>query len=342
MEETKNGNAVPKNATPVEEKTSCCPAGKNKKFIWGIIILLVLVGAYLLGKKPETNVKKFFSKGITQDEAKDKVAKFIEANGGGAEVKEVVEENGMYKVLISTGKQDIPTYVTKDGTKFFPQAIDFAEAEKQAEEMKKQQEEDSKPAPKSDKPVVDLYVMSFCPYGNKAEDTMKPVYDLMKNKADFNFKYIVSVNGDTISSLHGQSEVTQNEREACVLKNYGKDKWMSFVTYVNSKCGSDGACWEAGAKSLAIDTAKINSCVSSQGSALMKADADASAAAGASGSPTMKINGKTIQAVYQYGNSEAYKKAICDAFNVTPSECSKTLSAGTPAAQGTNQGGSCN
>jgi hypothetical protein len=69
----------------------------------------------------------------------------------------------------------------------------------------------------------------------------------------------------------------------------------------------------------------------------MKAEADASSAAGASGSPTMTINGQTTQAVYQYGNSEGYKKAICDAFNTAPTECSKTLSSSTS----TSQGGSC-
>lgn len=327
-------------AAEEKNEASCCIT-KDKKVVWFIIGLLAVGGIFYLVKNPQFNIKKFFAKGITQEEAKAKVAKFIEDNGGGAEVKDISEENGLYKITVNAGGRDMPTYVTKDGSKFFPQAIDFAEVEKQMAEAKKKQEEASKPAPKSDKPVVDLYVMSFCPYGNKAEDTMKTVYELLKNKADFNFHYIVSVADDKIQSLHGEKEVVQNEREACVLKNYGKDKWFNFVSYVNKNCGADGACWEAGAKSLTIDTAKVNSCVASEGLALMKADADISSAAGASGSPTMLINGQTTQAVYQYGNSEGYKKAICDAFNTAPAECSKTLSAGTPAAQGTTQGGSC-
>jgi hypothetical protein len=328
-------------AVSKDKKTNWYQNEKNKKILLGAIIVVVLFGAYFLGKNPQLNVKKFFAKGITQDEAKAKVEKFIADNGGGATVKSVAEENGLYKVAVDANGQEIPTYVTKDGTKFFPQAIDFAEAEKKIAESKKQQEAASQPAPKNDKPAVDLYVMAFCPYGNKAEDTIKSVYDLLKGKVDFNFHYIVSVNGSDAQSLHGPTEVTQDEREACVLKNYGKDKWMSFVTYVNDKCGSDGSCWEAGAKSLAIDTAKINTCVSSQGITLLKAEADASTAAGATGSPTMTVNGQTTQAVYQYGNSEAYKKAICDAFNTAPAECSKTLSAGS-AATSTTQGGSCN
>lgn len=275
--------------------------------------------------------------GIGTEAAKAKVEALIKDSGGTATVKEAVEDGDLYKITVSANGQDQPVYITKDGTKFIQQAISFEDIEKQKAEAKKQEEEASKPAPKSDKPEVNLYVMSFCPYGNKAEDTLKPVYNLLKDKVNFNFHYIVTVEGSDIQSLHGQKEVDQDEREACVLKNYGKDSWMNFVAYVNSKCGSDGSCWEAGAKSLAIDTAKISACVSSDGLALMKENADVSNAAGASGSPTLTINEKTAQAVYQYGNSEAYKKAICDAFNTAPAECAQALSSETSTAEG----GSC-
>jgi len=190
---------------------------------------------------------------------------------------------------------------------------------------------------KSDKPVVDLYVMAFCPYGNQAEDTMKPVYALLKDKAQFNVHYIVSVDGNNVQSLHGAPEVAEDEREACVLKNYDLNKWFEFVTYVNTNCGSNGSCWETGAKALGIDTEKISACVASEGVTLMKATGEASDAAGASGSPTLIINGVKSTAVYQYGNSEAYKQAICNSFNTAPSECSITLSGSTQ----TTTGGSC-
>ena len=190
---------------------------------------------------------------------------------------------------------------------------------------------------KSDKPKVDLYVMSFCPYGNKAEDTLKPVFELLKNNMDFNVHFIVSVNGTTVESLHGAPEVAQDEREACVLKYYGNQAWFDFAGYVNTNCGSDGSCWEAGATALKLDKAKINSCVTSEGVALMKLHEAASNAANASGSPTMLINGVSTTSVYSYGNSEAYKTSICNAFNVAPTECSTVLSGTTASAAG----GSC-
>ncbi len=320
-----------------EEKTQA-KSFFDRKVILAIVVILLIAGYGIYAKSPKGfSLNKFFVKGITKDEAKAKIEALIKDGGGAATVKEVTEDGDLYKITVNANGQDQPVYVTKDGTKFIQQAISFNEIAKQQEEAKKQQEDASKPAPKSDKPAVDLFVMSFCPYGNKAEDTLKSVYVLLKDKVNFNFHYIVTVEGDKISSLHGQKEVDQDEREACVLKNYGKGRWLDFVSYVNANCGSDGKCWEAGAKSMAVDTAKISACVSSEGLALMKADAEISSAAGASGSPTMAVNGQTTQAVYQYGNSEAYKKAICDAFNTAPAECSKTLSSETSTAPG----GSC-
>lgn len=319
-----------------EEDDSEESSGKSKKIFLGIIAIAVIAaGAYYF------NNNKKAGKDIGQEEAKKVVAQLVNdaflQGQGKADIKGISEEYGMYKVDFNVGKQSVSAYLTKDGTKFFPQAMDVDKLKKDIASSQTQDQQADKEIPKKDTPQVDLYVMSFCPYGNKAEDTLKPVYNLLKDKVTFNFHYIVSTNGNTVQSLHGEKEVSENEREACVLKQYGKGKWMDFVTYVNDNCGSDGSCWEAGAKSLGIDTTKISSCVTSEGFNLMKAEEKASSDAGASGSPTLLINGVTTKSVYQYGNSEAYKQAICGSFNTAPAECSKTLSSETS----TTQGGSC-
>ena len=320
------------------EGTVCCGMNCGKpwmvKLIAGVLIVAILGGAYYYSLQRK--------KMLTKEQAQSKVVDFVEKNlvpeGTKVEVKETVKENGLYKVTIKVGEQEVPTYITQDGKNFFPNPpMNIAETEAKMQEQAKAAE-----IPKTDKPSVDLFVMSFCPYGNKAEDTMKPVYELLKGKVDFNFHYIVNVNGDKVDSLHGAKEVAQNEREACVLRDSGKDKWFAFVSYVNAKCGSDGACWEAGAKSLGLSTAKINACVAADGVALMKANEEASASAGAEGSPTLTINGVSSKAAYQYGNPEAYKQAICDAFNAAPEECSKVLASQATPAQAAAQGGSCN
>lgn len=305
--------------------------------IGAIVVVLIALNASRL-KNDETSQTGVL--GI--EEAKTKALDFIKTNlvqsGTEVSVTDTVEENGLYKFNLDVAGQEVNAYMTQDGKKFFPQAINMEEVEQKAAEAKAAQEEVENSIPKADKPVVDLYVMSFCPYGNKAEDTLKPVYELLKDKVDFDFHYIVnSDENGKIQSLHGQPEVDQNIREVCVLNNYGQGAWINFVGYVNTNCGSDGSCWEKGAQSLNLSTAKINACIASQGTALMQAEEKASTEAGATGSPTMLINGSKTNKVYEYGNSEAYKQAICNAFNEQPSECSQTLNSETDM----EQGGSC-
>lgn len=300
--------------------------------------MLAMIASYKLSgliPKADPGVATAVKDDIGQDEAAKKIKNFVTENlvdpGTDVNVKDVSQENGLYKAAVSVKGEDYMMYLTLDGKIFFPQGMDTNMGDKK--------DAAAKDIPKSDMPQVDLYVMSFCPFGNKAEDTLNSAYSLLKDKVNFNFHYIVSTSGEEIQSLHGPKEVSQNEREACALKQYGKDKWMAFVTYVNTNCGSDGSCWEAGAKSLGMDSTKISACVNSEGVALMKANEKDSNAASASGSPTMTINGVETKVVYQYGNSEAYKQAICSAFNTAPSECSKVLSSDTATAEGGSCGG---
>lgn len=352
MEETEK-----KEAAAAEGEVKCCEESKCncekvRKFLPQIIaavILLIVVcgfGYYkLVWKKSH----------LTESEAKTKMENFINdsilrgRDGMKAEVSSASKENGIFKMTVKIGDQEILSYLTVDGIKFIPRGescvFDVEETAKNAEAQAAAEEKAAAEAaaipdpeiPKTVKPKVDLYVMSFCPYGNKAEDTLKSVYALLKNKVDFNFHYIVSSDGNTISSLHGEKEVAQNEREACVLKNYGKDKWMDFVTYVNANCGNDGSCFEEGLKTLGVSVASVNACVASRGVTLMKADEKLSTDAKVSSSPTLMINGVPTKTVIQFGNSEEYKKVICSGFKNEPAECAKTLE----AAATTSEGGSC-
>lgn len=271
---------------------------------------------------------------VSGDVAGNNLVSFIKEQAGGeAKVISVEKEGALYKVTVEFQGQEVPVYVTLDGKYLVAQPIPLDMKSQSVEEEEIPQE-----VPKNDKPKVELYVMSFCPYGNLAEETMASVYELLKSKIDFKVHYIVDVSSEKVSSLHGQPEVDQDMREACVLNESGMSKWWAFVLYVNKNCGSDGSCWEAAAKNAGLDSKKITSCVSKKGLELMKAEAEATNKAGARGSPTLIINGVKSNAVYQYQNSEAYKKALCDAFTTAPAECSKEL-----ASSGTSSGvtGSC-
>lgn len=273
---------------------------------------------------------------IAGGDASDKLVEYLNSMvGGGVEYVSYEDLGNIYGVSVKYQGQEIPVYVTKDG-KYFIQGI----SPMTGQAVQQEQQTQTAKIPKSDKPLVDLYVMSFCPYGNRAENTMLPVYNLLKDKVDWNIHFIVSISGSTVSSLHGQAEVTEDEREACVLANNGVSAWFKFSTYVNNNCGSDGTCWEKAASSAGINANAITSCVNTKGLSLMQAEEAASNAAGASGSPTMFINGVESTAVYQYENSQAYLDAVCSAFNTAPAECSQTLSGSTTTST-TTTGASC-
>ena len=267
----------------------------------------------------------------------DFINNFLVQPGTSASLVSVTDKGSYYEILTSYQGNSIPIYVSKDGKMLFLQAINMDEYSKQASTRKNEQTQSQPQIPKADKPVVELFVMSFCPFGNRAENTMYPVYKLLKDKVDWKIYYIVSVSDNTVSSLHGQPEVDEDEREACVLSEYGLEKWWEFTVYVNNKCGSRGECWEEAANQTGLDVNKIKDCVNKKGLELMKESASATNKAGVTGSPTLIINGVKSNVVYQYGNSEAYKQAICQAFKSPPPECSEVLESSTSSSSG----GSC-
>jgi len=305
------------------------PSLKSKKVLLPLIIIAVAVITLLVNSVITGNVSKAGVSG--------KAVEFFKTyQGVDITVDSIEKVSGLYKlnISLSDGRSGV-IFMSKDG-----EYIGSMSSIKEIEEASKQTEEESQEIPKSDKPKVELFVMSFCPYGNRAEDTMLPVYNLLKDNVEWSIHYIVSVSGSTVNSLHGQPEADEDEREMCVLNEYGIDKWWAFTTYINKNCGSDGSCWENGAKQSQLDVNKIKTCVANKGLSLMKAEEQASDSAGVAGSPTLIINGVRSTAIYQYGNSEAYKKAICSAFNKAPSECSQTLSS-SGSSSSTSSSGSC-
>lgn len=314
-----------------------------KKILFlGLVLVFLSSGCSLLKNTKE-------AKALTPEEAKTRVADFINENlmqpGSEVSIKEISEENGMYKIIVNISEgQEITSYLTKDGKKFFPQVMDIDEVV--AQNANKTEAGDNAAAnqeiPKQDKPLVELFVMAFCPYGVQAEDAMLPVVDLLKDKADINIRFIASIEGDDINqvkSLHGPIEGIEDARQLCVAKNYDNATLWNYVSEINKNCYSiynQGGevykkCWEAAAKTAKVDTKKIEKCVTSEGPDLIRAEDAVASANSVSGSPTLLINGVK----YNGGRTaDAFKTAICSGFTTPPAECAEVLDATTAAASG--------
>jgi len=308
----------------------------KKENVWmSVSIVLAIILVVSLGFN-------YTNKGISGDAAGKKAVEFIQTSFG-ADVSTFANVSDLGKIYVMNVPyqgQDIPVYVTKDGKYFISSVIEMNAATDSSS--------DTTPTPtevvKSDKPVIDAYVFSYCPYGLQFEKALLPVYNLLKNKADINLVYI--------GAMHGEYEKTESLRQICVQKEYNKDKLWSYLNVfmgdVNiGNCNGDETCLKPLIdkifKNFSIDGTKISTCMAKDAEAIYNADVNKAGSMGISSSPTLVINGAEVSASR---TPAAVEKAVCDAFTTAPSECSQTLSssasqAGFGYAAGASSAASC-
>jgi|WetSurMetagenome_2_1015567.scaffolds.fasta_scaffold189656_2 protein-disulfide isomerase len=284
-------------------------------FVCGALVLILLISTFAGG---------ITGKVISANEAGKKLVSFYQSVGvENLTLKSVEEVSGIYQVNIEYQGQVIPLYITKDGKNIITSL--------NPTETNTSDTSDTTPQeiPKSDKPTVELYVFTYCPYGTQMEKAILPVVQLLGDKIDFKIRQI--------GAMHGDHEKLEAERQLCIEKNY-PSKYLSYVSKFVSdsaigNCNGDAACLTPKLStiytSLGIDASKINSCITSEGETMYNAEVSNSQSAGVSGSPTLIINGVTASSER---NPEAVKGTICSAFNEVPSACSTTLSTASASA----------
>lgn len=306
-------------------KGECCEKGqcKGRQVMMGVAVVAVI--AIAVGGSYFYKLKKA---DIGVAGARTKVEQFIKDNtpqgGAGITIKDVTKEAGLYKVVIDANKQEINAYVTTDGSKFFPQAIDLNAKAPETADKAPAAPEKTEAETKAAVPTVDLFVMSYCPYGLQMERGVLPAIEALGNKIKFNLKFVDY-------TLHGPKEVTENVNQYCIekvaptkLNNYLKCFWK------DSKGASD-ACM----KTVGINAALVTKCVADTNKQFnptekaMGLNKDETVKFGVQGSPTLVINGTTVASGR---DSASVLKAICSGFTTQPKECQAKLSATSPAA----------
>ncbi|MBU1110274.1 DsbA family protein [Patescibacteria group bacterium] len=319
---------------------------KTEKFFGVTIIILAgLLAGSIYTKGFGSVGDKLFNRNISYDEAKEKVIAYAVANFNipqdDISVSEVKEENGLYKLSLKVQGQDAESYLTADGKLFFPYAYDIQESQVAGTET---EASSSTPQdiPKSANPEVMLFTMSFCPYGNVAEDAIKPVAEALGNVVEIEPHYVIYSDYATgypdycldeanqLCSMHGINELNQNIRESCVYE-LSKAKFWDFLFQINQQCSVNNVetCWEGVAKSQGLDTTAISSCAQNKGEQFSQADKSLNEEYAISGSPVLLING----VIYEGARTpEDYKNAICSAFITRPQECEAQLENNAQAA----------
>jgi protein-disulfide isomerase len=319
-----------------------------------LVVILAIIG-YMSFKKPAAD-QPVKGKSLNSENAKVAAETFINgylmSGGGTATVKEITEVYGMYKLKVDIVSDVVDSYMTKDGKLFFPQAFDVDEMKNTPAGGTNAAATPTAPVdlPKTDKPVVELFVMSECPYGTQIEKGILPAIEALGKKIDFSLKFVDY-------AMHGEAELKEQMVQYCINKDQG-DKFNSYLKcYLTA--GKSADCLQ----SAGINTSKLDSCVTATDSKYKITEnfknkvgykgtfpgfdihKDDNTKYGVAGSPTLVINGKTAESGR---DSASLLAAICAAFNNQPSECQASLSSETPApgfGTGTTAGGaaaSCN
>jgi len=78
-------------------------------------------------------------------------------------------------------------------------------------------------AKKTQKPELQFFVMSFCPYGNEIETVLRPVFDLLKDKANLTPHYIFN----KVTDLDTNCKNTSGDPTQCAV--YVQNKYFTTI-----------------------------------------------------------------------------------------------------------------
>ncbi|MFT4326779.1 MAG: hypothetical protein ACMXYK_04720 [Candidatus Woesearchaeota archaeon] len=193
-------------------------------------------------------------------------------------------------------------------------------------------------AEKVETPVVELFIMSHCPFGTQMQKGVLPVAYLLQDHVDFQMKFVNY-------AMRGEIEIREQMRQECVAREFPDQQLDYLKCFLNSTQGLESealACLNL----LNIDEEVISDC---------EADLDAEFGIwssfsdqstwlggqypqfplhdeeniryGVQGSPTFIINGREPPAGR---DSQSILDAICSTFIEKPEECDTVLSSETP------------
>jgi len=188
---------------------------------------------------------------------------------------------------------------------------------------------------KTEKPKIELFIMSHCPYGTQVEKGLLPVLDLLEGKVDFELKFCDY-------AMHGQKELNEQLNQYCIQENY-QDKLNEYLYCFLEDETSSAACIEK----LGFDQDTLDTCIADldaefkvtemfndqstwAGGRFPKFNVDAEGVAkyNVGGSPTFILNGVSVPT----GRSPAaLLTTICMGFSEEPAECAEVLDTLTPS-----------
>ncbi len=333
----------PEASEPSRSSKKISTTEKIRKNPWIVSTIVLGIFALLLVFSGLPNA--LTGKVISEKEAESIFLNTLESQGADSEnieITDIQSENCLYSIYFSYEGEEypIPYYLTKDGS-----LLGMMSALSEPESSEK---EEISNIPKADKPVVELFVMSYCPYGTQAEKGILPVVELLGDKIDFKLRFVYYL-------MHGETEGKENLRQYCVQK-IAPEK---LIDYMNCFLEGDGVETNGYIKNgndvdyclnqAGIDKTKLQNCMDEADEEfsitaniedesswlsgyypLFDVDKELNEQYDIGGSPTLVINGQLVQSAR---DSASYLDTICQSFTEgnIPEECGEELSLETPS-----------
>ncbi len=271
------------------------------------------------------------------------------------------EDNGYYATLnYEVDGEVMPIYVTYDYQYMLGSMMELDAVIEQINAAKAQAEMQQQAAevgyPQTESPTVMLFVMSYCPYGNLAEDAMEPVVDALGDTFTVkpiyiiydesinpgynaeNTDYCIADENETYCSMHGMPELDQGVRELVIYDLYGQGAWSDYVKAANAQCdlSTIETCWKAVAEAQNLSVEDIQAGFDERQFEILAEQKELTFTYQKFGSPSIVINGVDYSG---QRTAETFRDAICDAYVEEPDGCTVDLSGATTAT--TTTAGSC-
>lgn len=326
------------------------PANKNLIIVILLIVCGVLAGGLiysqfkLSGRGPAA---------LSAQEAAELGINFINENLLPLNIKASLvgvvpsEEESLYKFKVKVGEEEFFSYITKDGKILFPEGITLEEEVVGAtgggeEEVSKSCQD----IPKTEKPLLEAFVVSYCPYGTQMQRVLVEILkDIPSLAGNIKISYMGAIQGGKVTAMHGEKEAEENLRQIC-LREEQKDKFVNYLSCFLREGKTEECSAEVG-----IDEGKLSQCMTDElrGISYAREDFEAQDNYKVSGSPTLVLNGETASE-FNFGGrtAQAVKTLLCCGFEKEVETCSRELSREQAAigfsetySSGDSSGGSC-
>ena len=150
------------------------------------------------------------------------------------------------------------------------------------------------------KPTLELFVMSYCPYGVQAEEKIIPTVKKFGDAIDFKLQFIAQEKKEPSAqditpfvSLHGYPEVAENIRQLLIAQEY-PDRYLDYVLCRGKKLDKS---WEACAQKLGINVARIQALFDApEAEQLFRENIRRATELGVRASPTILVDGHKFRA----------------------------------------------